>query len=320
MTYAAGQDILASDFNGFAGVPTGDASPQTNKVGSIYGVGYGDRGYGQTLYTWTAKAAGQDVGSAEWTAMRNALNTCALHQGSSIPTLPPTTVLDPLDTIYAETNPPRPYELPASIATVDTNRLNTNGGLSLTLYPSVYSQTRATTWGAGVGSIQAEFDVDFGSEDQARFFFNSGGVVAIQAIHSVGSPTAKDNWWNAALVGVGAVVFRAHSTSRSGTLGTPNVSLGYYELTTGYQTIFDGNNLATGYYTMNDMLVEARAVSITGLRGAKGSIVRFRVTLTDEALTGDPVSAGTLLQGGFFKADVVLSGIVTPSFSTVTAW
>lgn len=319
MTYAAGQNILASDFNGLAGVPSGDASPQANKVGSVYGIGYGDRGYGQTVYTWTAKAASQDIGSAEWTAMRNALSVCASHQGTAVATLPPTSVLDPLDTIFAETNPPRPYEFPTHVASIDTNRLNTNGGLSMTLTASALTITRGSTWGAGATGIQCEFDVDFGTEDQARYFFNSGGAVSFVLAHPDVS-NAKNMFWNGALADIGTIQFRAHDTTRSGFRATPQ-AVGYYELTTSYQMILDGTNINAGggyYYSVNDVLVEARSTSITGLRDAKGSVVRFRVTLTDEALTGDPVAAGTNVVAGHLRATAVLSGIVTPTLSTVT--
>ena len=66
MTYSIGGTIQAADYNGFVGttavnLPYASSIAATDKVAALIGVGYGDRGYGQTSTTLADVAAGNTV-------------------------------------------------------------------------------------------------------------------------------------------------------------------------------------------------------------------------------------------------------------------
>jgi hypothetical protein len=329
MAYEVGQDILDNEINGFIGsggtvayasqVAVDAAAPC---VGAVYGVGFGNRGYGQTGVTLTPVVPGQLIASTEWTDMRNALAVIREHQTGSVPALvPPTTELEVTDIIQAhESGGPTldTYDFDSEISSGDSNRFTADASkVGVVVTTGTSSNTRGSTWGAGVSSIILEFDVNFGTENDARYFFNSDGEVRIDLSHPLGTP--QDDSWNAALgTKLGQVRFGYTATSSTGTSGLSSI-IGFYDLTGTYQTIIDGTNIGSGSYTINDMLIEAHRLSFAGINGGNGTGVRFRITLTDEHANvfSDIVSAGTTAAFTVSKA-TFLAGIVTPTGSVIT--
>lgn len=311
MTYSSGNVAEVTDYNNFVGTTSATAAASsvaaTQKAGYLWGIGFGDRGYGQT---WPAQTSSNVILAQHWSNLRSVLNSLATQQGSSI-TLPPLAVsgqVDAVSSAYA-----------TCLTTLDTNRLLAAAG-GLTLTSNVVTSTRASTWGAGgTGFIQAIIQATFSSEDNTRFFFNTGGKINFNLSHPTG--TSQDTNWNAILSALGTIAFNASATTRSGSGGTP-ASLGYYNLTTAYQTIFDGTNIGTGAYAANDVLIEALASTITGSNGAKGSTLLFRITLTDQHTNAfsDIVASGTAVNVGHTRATSNVAGIATPSLSVTTGF
>lgn len=323
MSYSQGQNIAAADYNGFAGgvaITSAFASSAaaTQKVAALLGVGYGDRGYGQSTPSLPVRVAGDAIAASDWLNLRNAISTLASHQGTAVTLLPPTGDFAANAVIKAEVPATSASDFATMIANVDSNRFNTNSGASMTLTSNALTITRATTWGAASGGITAVATVSFASEDAARYFFNSGGEVRFAISHPTGS--TQDTNWNTALTNVGTVAFKAHSTTRTGTAGTPT-AIGYYELTTSDQSILSGA-IGSGAYSTNSIAVSARAATITGANGAKGSQIIFTITLTDSHTNAfsDICAAGTAVTFAHLKATAVLSGIVSPTFATTTNW
>jgi hypothetical protein len=324
MSYAQGQNIAASDYNSFAGgaaitAAFASSAAATQKVAALLGVGYGDRGYGQSTPSLPVRVAGDAIAASDWANLRTAISTLASHQGTAVTQLPPAGDFVSGANVKAETTAATTsYDFATMIANVDSNRFNTNSGASMTLTSNALTITRASTWGATLGSITAVATATFASEDAARYFFNSGGEVRFAISHPTGS--TQDNNWNAALAAVGTVAFKAHATTRTGTAGTP-ASIGYYELTTADQTVLSGA-IGSGAYSTNSISVSARAASVTGVNGAKGSQIIFTITLTDSHTNtfSDICSSGTAVTFAHLKATAVLSGIVSPTFATTTNW
>jgi len=327
MSYAQGQNIAAADYNGFTGgvqtnVAFASAAAATQKASAIYGTGYGDRGYGQAYLPAPGLpliAVGDTITAQHWLNLRTAIATCASQQGTAVTQLPPASDFVAGANIKAETTAATgTYDFATMIANIDANRFNTAAGASMTLTSNALTITRATTWGAAAGGITAVASVTFPSEDAARYFFNSGGEVRFALYHPVGS--TQDSNWNTALANLGTVAFKAHSTTRTGTVGTP-AAVGYYELTTTDQTVLSGA-IGTGAYSTNSISVSARAASITGANGAKGSQIIFTITLTDSHTNAfsDICAAGTNVTFAHLKATAVLSNIASPTFATVTNW
>jgi hypothetical protein len=313
MTYSAGSSILATDYNSLAGVTASaaaSAAAATKVAGYLWGVGYGDRGYGQSSPALTAIASGTAITASSWTTLRSVLNSIATQQGSTV-TLP--AVAAASSAVVADVN----YS--TVLNTLDTNR-NIAAAAGMTLTNAALTITRSTTWGSGNSSIVAVASFTFASEDAARYFFNTGGTLNVVLAHPSTASTQDSNW-HTILSALGTIAFGTHATTRSGSGGTP-AALGYYELTTAYQTIFNGANIGTGSYTANGVMVEALAQTITGSNGAKGSVINLRVTLTDGHTNAfsDSVASGTNAQFGFKKATVNVSGIASPTPATVTSF
>jgi hypothetical protein len=209
--------------------------------------------------------------------------------------------------------------IPDLLALLDENRLNYDIA-NMTLASSAASSTRSTAWS---NTITCEFSVTFASENAARYFHNTGGEIRI-ALEHPSTATSQDQNWHDVLDDL-VVAFRANESVRlSGSTGTAT-GVGYYDLTTSYQTILDGTNSGSGAYSTNDYLVEAKADTITGLNGAKGSEIWFRVTLADQHANVhfDEVSSGTNAVLSHLRAtatgsDLLTSAIAAPSCAVET--
>ena len=79
MTYIIDGSIAAVDFNGFV-----------DDLDEVYGVGFGDSGYGQSVFTLANVAVGQLVGgdggtaADEWGNFLNAAEVCRSDQNCSL--------------------------------------------------------------------------------------------------------------------------------------------------------------------------------------------------------------------------------------------
>lgn len=318
MAYSKFNPVTQGEINNFIGPKSqstayASSAEATQKIAAIYGVGYGDRGYGQSAISLAPIAQYSPAKATEWNALRNAIASIASHQGTAQALLPP--VASGYNPLVAHDGSGT-YNLASMVSSVDTNRFNTNSGASMTLYSSQLTVTRAASWNA---TITCEVQADFASEDAARYFFNTGGEIRIALAQPTG--TAQSNSWNSVLSGVGTIAFKANTTTRSGAIGTPQ-AIGYYQLTTSNQLIFDGSNIGSGAYSTNDVLVYARAQTITGLNGAKGYQIRFVITLQDQHTNAyfDTVAAGANAVFSVLKSTAVMTGITTPTFSTITAF
>ena len=87
MTYQTGSIISASDYNNLIGGQssntafTSDAMA-SQKFSAIYGVGYGNRGFGQTAYTFVTKLPGSSITSLEWNNLIHAMYDVAFYTGA----------------------------------------------------------------------------------------------------------------------------------------------------------------------------------------------------------------------------------------------
>lgn len=326
MTYAKGSNILASDYNNFTGgqeptVAFGSSAAATNKASGLFGVGYGDRGYGQTGVSLPAKSSGNTILASNWSALRSVISTIASHQGTAVTLLPPAASAGQSVIAHEQDGPSsNAYDYQNMLANIDTNRFNTNSGASMTLTPSALTISRATSWGQSGANIYCQATYNFSTEDAARYFFNSGGELRL-ALSQPSQPTPQSVNWGTIFAGIGTVKFAANGTTRTGTLGTPQ-AIGYYQLTAGAQLIVTGENIGTGAYSSNDCNIYAYGVGIAGVNGAKGYAVMLQVNLLDQHTNAwsDSVVAGTLATFGFLKATSPLSGITTPSVTQTSAW
>lgn len=310
-------------FSGLTGTAAASALAATSIAGYLWGIGYGDRGYGETTPVLTAKTPGSIISNVEWGNLRTILSNMATWQVTSSSNLPTTAQIGVGRVVEAH-NSSAPtldaYSISSMLSSLDTNRLNINVA-NMTVTSSAATTTRATTWGSGNSGITCEFSVTFTDENAARYFFNTGGEIRIALSHPT-TGTARNNSWNTVLNGL-LVSFKANTSVRtSGSYGVAQ-AIGYYGLTTAYQTILDGTNTGVSPYTVNDFYVEAKANTITGLNGAKGSVLQFRVRLIDEQTNAfsDSVASGTVATLGHMRATgAPLTAKAAPTCAVVTAF
>jgi len=216
-----GQDILAADLLALE-----------NRALTTLGTGSGTYGYGQVFNPVSRQ--GQDIAVGHLDALRTMLNTARMHQLGN-------------DTGFGATLPvpARGSDITAAvvsiyqsaITTIENNRM-AYGAASMTVTGRLYTLTRNQRWGPAqtlVGGVDAVWD----SEDEARWFFNSGGEVRLNLGHP-NTSSRQDRAWNRTLSRIGTIRFRAQSTiADSNQVGQPVPSAGYFT-TSGQQAIYNG--------------------------------------------------------------------------------
>lgn len=310
MTYVKGNTIVATDLNGFLATTR-----------AVYGVGTGDKGYGQTTVTQADVASGDTISGTQWTNIRTMLVACANHQGTAQTLLPTSGLLVSGQTVTAhETGAPssNTYDLDTVVTAIDTNRLTAAGG-SMTLTSGAHSVTRGTTWSS---SITTTVDVVFGSENAARYFFNSGGQVRIRFSHPNGVATQDNDWRTILGSKIGTLTIGATTASLSGSeTASLTGSMGYYNMTTTAANVFAGTNIGGGAYSANDVSITAAVRNRAAVNGGNGDTIRFVITLDDQHTgSSDTVATGTQVLLDHYRATTYLTGIVVPTYSTVVAF
>lgn len=330
MSHSKGHSTRSADHAAMSGPSPstsayGSSAAATNKAAALYGVGYGDRGYGQTTPVVTNVLSGQPMKAATWADFRTALSNMATFQGTPQTLLPPAAFYAPGSKVQAANPATSPYDIQSMVDSCDANRFNNNGGASLSAVAGALNITRATAWGSGSTGIVCEASITFASENEARFFFNASGSITLALAHAATSMPQDVNW-GTLLSTLGTIAISANATTRSGSLGTPNASRGYYQLTTAYQVVYDGSNIGTSVYSANDVLVEACIAGNTGMNGANGNVLKIRVTITDQhttmyALYSDQCQPGTKATFGYKKAAVGLPQLpAAPAFAQLVVF
>lgn len=301
MAYIQGSPALAVDYNTIR-----------STVANIYGVGNGTRGYNQSAISFPAVAVGNVIDNAHWLNLRSAILVCAQHQNTGTGLLPPTGDFQQgIDLVRAHNGITDPDSFPQMAANIDAARLNAPVA-SLTTTLNVQAQNSNATWNVQATSA-ARFN--FGSENAARAFFNSGGRLRARFSRSGGSSSPQNTTWTNLLNGLGTVTMGYTSTSRSGSQGSGS-SIGYYDLTGGYQTIATAV-VGFGTYSANRVNVRARRVSFSGANGGNGSQVDVQIQLLDNK-TGafDSVNGTLAFRWDYIRATTFLS-IPAPATSII---
>ena len=249
MTYSVGGLIQASDFNTFTSSAGG--------INDIWATGSGDKGWGQIGFS--AVSVGNTVSATSWASLVNTIAAAANQTGTTI-TSRTAPVVGNIVSI-----------LPA-IATDITNCTNNRGNATLSgtetgSFGGTTSKTTATGSGQTAWTITFTTTITFGNANQARWFFNAGGIVRIKYGKS-STGTDSDPDWNTFAGQCGTINFTGRvagaaqtiagvsytGTTRIGGTGGTQTTLatttGWYSLTGGAAatTIFQLNN-ATSPYT-----------------------------------------------------------------------
>jgi len=263
MTYTSGSLIQATDYNTFTTTPGG--------LNDIWATGATDKGWGQSGFT-SASVAGT-VTATQWAQLVNNLGSSGSQTNTALTSRTAPTAGDTIGILAA---------LSADITSVTTNRGNAAAsGTEYGTFSGTTSKTSATGSGQSAWTITFTHTVTFPSADQARYFWNAGGIVRLKYGKS-STGTDNDPEWNA-LAGycgtinlTGRVAGAAQTIAGQSYTGTTRLSgsggtqttlattTGWYNLTGSATTIFKLNN-ATSPYTGEFIETTATATSSTVL-------------------------------------------------------
>jgi hypothetical protein len=263
MTYSSGGLIQATDYNGFVSTTAGA------NVNATWSTGTTNAGWGQTALGTVA--AGGTVTAAQWASLVNTLASMGSQTGT---------------TITARTAPTagQTISVLAAVNTDLTNCYNNRGnasssGTAYGTFSGTTSKTTATGSGQTTWTITFTHTVTFPSADQARYFFNAGGIVKIQYGKS-STGTDIDPDWNTfagycgsinITGGAQTIAGQAYTgTTRLGGTGGTQTTLatttGWYALTGTPVTIFQLNNTNspyTGEYIRTQASASATVLTLT---------------------------------------------------------
>lgn len=307
MTYAAGQLIQASDYNGFV-------STNTNNVNSWWGTGSGSAGWGQTALSTVS--AGDTITALSWASLINTIKAGANHTGTAVTNRTAPSVGNTV-TIFPNVD--------TDIGSINTNRGNAvASGSTNGTWTGSASVTSATGSGNENWTMTWTNTVTFGSANQARYFFNAGGLVRIQMGKS-STGTTKDTFWNSLVSSVGTIFISGGigaSQSISGTeytgvtvsgssgAYTSNTSAGWYYLLANGSTQIYQKTQTSSPYTSDTITVTAVAsgatLTITAVWNSPGLSGQ-----TDNSVSGGTATASPFTSFG--SAPAVVVNTVYPS-------
>lgn len=170
---------------------------------------------------------------------------------------------------------------------------------------SAISSTRTSAWN---GLIYHEVTVTFADADHRRYFFNTGGELRFTpSNNSARSPKGED--WYELCDSIGTVKFNYNSTVPTGS--GAGQSIGNYQLTTSYQTVFRkiGTGTVNSVYAGNIFTIKAKQNS--------NNIIMFRIEFEDAVFDNriDNNVEGTLKSTvEHYRADSEFVSVAAPSY------
>ena len=269
MAYVAGNTILDDEYQTFA---TG-ASPAG--INTIAGVGTGNLGLGQSEIA--SVTAGDTITASQWNNLFDLMDIVASHTGTSITS---TTDVSSGDAIAVKAN------LITNMASLASAvQAGTVAGGNIT---SISSDLTLASGAVFDQSHIMEVSFTWAGGDEARHFFNAGGKVGIvSASNSATNTTGKDTVMTSLFSQMGSFRMGATTSSITGTTSDTvggNLSLGYYDLTTSYQTIWSltesTSTYNSSYNSQLSLIVEGKvsAAHADG-RGNNGNVVTLKFTI-----------------------------------------
>lgn len=317
MSYTAGGLIEATDYNGF--VNTG-----ANNINRIWSVSSGDLGYGQTAISTVS--AGGTVTATQWASLVNTLAALGNHQNTTITsrTAPVAgNVIAILSNVATDIN------------TLTGARGNAAGsGTEITAFTGTTSKTTATGSGSTAWTITFTHTITFPSANQARYFWNAGGIVRLRVSKSSTGTVADPEWNDLAgtlmneirMVGrvnsanqvIGGVTYTGvNKTAGTGTPSIHATTTGWYSLTTSDTNIYR-QFADTAPYTTQSITVAARTAG-------SGTQLILTTTWNDPGGSGagstDAITGGTATASPFTSFGTAPATVVTllpPSATHIT--
>lgn len=271
MTYAQGSLILAADYNGLVGTTT---STTANQINTVWAVGSGSAGYGQTAITNVSQLG--TVTATQWATLINTLNSILTHQAGSGSGVSAVTAGQTIAYLSA---------VNTGVTTAYTNRLNFSSNSA-----AIVNGSQSTAWTSAttISTLTRSFGIRaaFATADQARYFFNAGGRFKLNVSGTQNaSTTARTNAAIALCTDLGGVgLFAANTnagrTGTGGTLGTNATTIGYHTSTYGANVTLVSVTSTTASYTSDTATITVSTNGTQGANNDKGTNVDFWINMS----------------------------------------
>lgn len=229
MGYQASEQILPAEYNAFLNNTSNSGAIAAFGINHIMGTGLLNLGLGQTVLSTVNTA--EQITVAQWNSLWTSMDNIQNH--TNITALTSTASREVGDVIAVK----------AALLT-DLNALATavqGGSTSSTALTTSASVRTVTTASEGWDSTATqEISITWSSADNMRFYFNQGGKVRIVQSATASSLSAKDNSYVDLGTAIGNLDIGSQASTRSGsgeTLSTNGLAVGFYDMTTSYQTI-----------------------------------------------------------------------------------
>jgi hypothetical protein len=306
MTYSSGSNIQAADYNSFATSALGmnqmyaDLYPGTvpSVLGTFNPSDNCTYGYGQAALS---PITGTPViHMTEWNNLFDVIRKTGTHQGTVVQ--PPLPAVNPIVGSNIKVYP----GIGSLVNTLNSNRFNLAPLQTLQTSHTFIQPAPTIPW---TTSLTFTYRVDFGSWNNARYFFNSGGSLAISGTYAPpGAPTPEEAYWIGTLSDMSPLVFN-YSTTLPNLLGGGS-AVGFYGLTTAYHaTPIYKHSYGASVYTTNYVEVNARFANAVGTDG----LLEFYVRMIDNDVSPNAKSGVTTfnIQESHSTGQIVYPGSIS---------
>ena len=275
MSYVAGDKILDQEYNNFL-----NSSSTPKGINYTFGTGANQWGLGQTALN--AVAVGDTITAAQWNSLFAAMDNVANHTND---TLTSTDAKSAGDVIAVKA------ALETDLGTLASSVANgCPNATALSTSAALQTSASSTRY---AGSHIVEHSITFNNANEARWFFNAGGKIQINITRTGNggaTATSKDTSVSDLITGLGNFQLKSQTSSRSGTgetVSTDGTNIGFYDLTTSYQTILELTQ-DSGTYTSMYFKVEAKADAAAG----SATVVTIQTSIVDPDAGDSEYTAG----------------------------
>ena len=282
-----------------------------NRIATIMGTGAGTDGYGQAVSSVTV-ADNDVVRAIHMNTLYNDMVAARIHQvGLSDPSVGTIAQISIGDVIANDTST-NPNGTLKGYADFESLMTSIEADKFLLAASQASTTTGATStksnWN---GVITHIVRITWASENDRRYFFNAGGEIRTSATIA-GYVEPKSGDWDSMFIGMGTVKMNYTETTSTGT--GSDTSIGFYDLTTSYQTIFSKSG--SGVYSANSYIVEARLGA-----GNSTTQVDIRISFRDDATGNVDENVDGLLTSilSIHRATGPYVSVLLPSAVTTTA-
>ena len=278
------------------------------KVAGVLGVGAGNSGYGQSVFSNQITTSNK-VAVTDWTTLKYDIINAYVHQIGTTPTLVNTAVGE---TVRAHTGtaPYRQYDTWADVIVTQKFDISATQAITRTAPVGLGSWYSETAWPGSLGAVwntrvYSLISVYWPTAAAARAFFNSGGEIRFLSARSGGSSTGdiavQNANWTTFLTGVGTQAFGGNKpVTDTGSLNGGN----FYRLTNGFLAWYTAT--ASNPYSTNTYKISARTPGITDNSAGTAASIEFQVEWLD-----NHTSSGGIVDG--------VDGTISISLSTLEA-